>query len=126
MSTLSHELSISRVRVSQLEDDVESARGQIMIMSGRKDEEGQTEGKETIGEVVSVGGYRLSLYPPPLWDVTTGWWSLWLSGVSEEEATRRVDETARRITMVFEERLNEEKEEKRKMEEDKVSYLVYC
>lgn len=73
MSTLSHELSISRVRVSQLEDDVESARGQIMIMSGRKDEEGQTEGKETIGEVVSVGGYRLSLYPPPLWDVTTGW-----------------------------------------------------
>lgn len=46
--------------------------------------------------------------------------------MSEEEATRRVDETARRITMVFEERLNEERDEKRKMEEDKVPYLFYC
>lgn len=62
MSTLSHELSISRVRVSQLEDDVESARGQIIIMSGRKDEEGQTEGEETIRGIVPVGGYLLSLY----------------------------------------------------------------
>ncbi|GMS84751.1 hypothetical protein PENTCL1PPCAC_6926, partial [Pristionchus entomophagus] len=97
VTDLSRELSISRVSISQLEDDVESARGQIVMMSGRKEEGGggKKEGMGQVGRASVVGG------------------------VSEEEAMRRVDETARRITMVFEERMMEEREERRKREEEK-------
>ncbi|GMR37050.1 hypothetical protein PMAYCL1PPCAC_07245, partial [Pristionchus mayeri] len=102
VAEVTDDLSISRVRVSQLEDDVESARGQIVMMSGRKDE-GESKGREGEG----MEGGRGSV----------------VGGVSEEEAMRRVDETARRITMAFEERMMEEREEKRKREEEKESEL---
>ncbi|GMT16771.1 hypothetical protein PFISCL1PPCAC_8068, partial [Pristionchus fissidentatus] len=84
---LSHDLSIARVRVAQLEDDVESARGQIAAMAGRKTgEEGEGNGGGGAGEAVGGGG------------------------LSEDEVLARVDETARRITIAFEQRLMEEGE----------------
>ena len=46
------------------------------------------------------------------------------NGVSEEEVNRRIDETARRITRSFEERLAMEDEMSRRKAEDMVGRLT--